>query len=73
MCSEQGHKQRGRPQRQQDKADKGVHGQSHGQAPKQQQGSIRDPAHHTRSKTPGMAPASANEYMISSKGGACGD
>ena len=51
---------------QQGKAGKGVHGQSHGQDPEQQQQqqqqqqqSTSGPAQHTRSKSTGMAPASA--------------
>ena len=36
VCGKQGHKQWDYPQGQQSKAGKGVHGQSHGQAPKQQ-------------------------------------
>ena len=50
------------PQSQQSKAGKGVHGQSHGQAPKQQQQqqqSTSGPAQYTRSKATGMAPAYA--------------
>ena len=50
------------PQSQQGKAGKGVHGQSHSQAPKQhqqQQQSSSGLAQHTRSKTPGTAPAYA--------------
>ena len=35
VCGKQGHKQWNCPQMQQSKAGKGVHGQSHGQAPKQ--------------------------------------
>ena len=37
VCGKQGHKQWGCPQSQQGKSEKGVHGQSHGQDPKQQQ------------------------------------
>ena len=37
VCGKQGHKQWNCPQRQQGKAGKGVHGQSHGQDPKQKQ------------------------------------
>ena len=44
---------------QQGKAGKGVHGQSHGQTPIHQQQSTGGPAQYTRSKTTGMAPASA--------------
>ena len=58
VCVKQGHKQRDCPQSQQGKAGKGV--QSHGQTPIQQQQSTSGPAQHTRSKTTGMAPASAN-------------
>ena len=61
------------------KAEKGVHGQSHGQDPKQQQQqqqqqqSTSGLAQHTRGKATGMAPASATptagatEYKTASK------
>ena len=61
VCDKQGHKQWDCPQSQQGKAGKGVHGQSHGHAPKQQQQqSTSDPTQHTRNKANGTAPASAN-------------
>ena len=59
VCGKQRHKQWDCPQNQQGKARKGVHGQSHRQIPIQRQQSTSDPAHHTRSKTTGMAPVSA--------------
>ena len=66
VCGEQGHKQWDCPQSQQGKAKKGVHGQSHGQDPKQQQQqqqqqqqSTRNPAQHNRSKATGIAPTFA--------------
>ena len=52
VCGKQGHKQWDCPQSQQGKAGKGVHGQNHGQDPKQQQQqqqSTSGPAQHTRS------------------------
>ena len=51
VCGKQGHKQWDCPQNLQSKAGEGVHGQSHGQAPKQQQQqqSTSGPAQHTRS------------------------
>ena len=59
VCGKQGHKQWDCPQSQQGKAEKGVHGQSHGQDPKQQQQqqqqSTSSPAQHTRRKATGMA------------------
>ena len=58
-CGKQGHKQWDCPQSQQGKAGKGVHDQSHGQTPIQQQQSTNSPAQDSRSKTTGMAPASA--------------
>ena len=70
VCGKQGHKQWDCPQSQQGKAGNGVHGQSHGQTPTQQQQSINGPAQHTRSKTTGMAPASATRasaYKTASK------
>ena len=71
VCGKQGHKQWDCPQSQQGKAGKGVHGQSHDQTPTQQQQSINGPAQHTRSKTTGMAPASATPrasgYQTASK------
>ena len=63
VCGKQGHKQWDCPRSQQSKAGKGVHGQSHGQAPKQQQQqqkSTSGPAQHTQSKGTGAAPASAS-------------
>ena len=72
MWGEQGHKQRECPQRQQRKAGKGVHVQRHDQTPIQQHQSTSGPAQHTRSKTTGMAPASAtpraSAYKTASKG-----
>ena len=59
MCDKQGHKQRDCPQSQQGKARKDVHGQSLGQTSIKQQQSTSGPAQHTRSKTTGMAPATA--------------
>ena len=44
---------------QQGKAGKGIHGQSHGQIPIQQQQPTSGPAQHTRSKTTAMVPASS--------------
>ena len=71
ICGKQGHKQWDCPQSQQGEAGKGVHGQSHGQSPMQQQQSTSGPAQHTLSKTTGMAPASAtpraNAYKTASK------
>ena len=58
-CGKQGHKQWDCPQSQQGKAGKGVHGQSHGQTLIQQQQFTNGPTQHARSKTTGMAPASA--------------
>ena len=60
-CGKQGRKQWDCPQSQQGKAEKGVHGQSYGHAPKQQhqQESTSGPAQHTRNKATGTAPASA--------------
>ena len=66
-----GHKQWDCPQSQQGKAGKGVHDQTHGQTPTQQQQSANGPAQHARSKTTGMAPASATPrasgYQTASK------
>ena len=59
VCGKQEHKQWDCPQSQQGKAGKGVHGQSHGQTPIQQQQSTNGFAQHTRSKATGVAPASA--------------
>ena len=59
VCGKQGHKQWDCLQSQQDKVGKGVHDQSHGQTPVQQQPSPSGPAQHTRSKTTGMVPATA--------------
>ena len=71
VCGKQGHKQWNCPQSQQGKGGKGVHGQTHGQTPVQQQQSPSVPAQHTRSKTTGMAPASAtpraSAYKTASK------
>ena len=71
VCGKQGHKQRDCPKSQQGKAGKGVHVRSHGQTPMQQQQSTSGPAQHTRSKTTGMAPASAtpraSPYKTASK------
>ena len=75
-CGKQGHKQWDCHQGQQGKGRIGVHGQSHGQAPKQQQQqqqSTSDPGKHTRSKHTGTAPASATHttgtsgYITASK------
>ena len=66
----QGHKQWDSPQSQQSKTGKGVHGQSHDQAPKQQQQQkkqVKQPAQHTRSEATGTAPAS-----VTPKAGASG-
>ena len=60
VCGKQGHKQWDCPQSQRGKARKDVHGQSHGQTPTLQQQFPNGPAQHTRSKTTGMAPASAS-------------
>ena len=60
VCGKQGHKQWDCPQSQQSKVGKGVHGQSHGQTSIQLQQSSNGPAQYTRSKTTGMAPASAS-------------
>ena len=62
LCGKQGHKQWDCPQSQESKVGKRVYGQSHSQAPKQQQQqpqSTIGPAQHTRSKATGMAPAYA--------------
>ena len=63
MASKDTSKQWDSPQSQQSKAEKGVHGQSHGQdqnqQQQQQQQSTSGPAQHTQSKATGMAPASA--------------
>ena len=71
VCDKQGHKQWDCPQSQQGKAGKGVHDQSHGQTPIQQQQSTNGSAQHTWSKTTGMAPASAipqaSGYQTASK------
>ena len=71
VCGKQGHKQWDCPQSQQGKAGKGVHGQSHGQTPRQRQQSTNGPAQHSRGKTTGMAPASAtpeaSAYKTASK------
>ena len=70
-CGKQGHKQWDCPQSQQVEAGKGVHDQSHGHIPTQQQQSTNGPAQHTRSKTTGMVPASAppraSGYQTASK------
>ena len=71
VCGKQGHKPWDCPQSQQGKAGKGVHDQSHGQTPAQQQQSTNGPAPHTWSKTTGMALASATPqasgYQTASK------
>ena len=71
VCGKQGHKQWDCPQSQHGKAGKGVHCQTHGQIPVQQQQSPSGPAQHTRSKTTGMAPATAtpraSAYKTASK------
>ena len=59
VCGKQGHKQRDCPRSQQGTGGKGVHAQSKGQIPIQQQQSTNGPAQHTRSKKTGMAPAPA--------------
>ena len=68
VCGEQGHKQWNCPQSRQRKAEKGVHGLSHGQAPEQQQQqqSTSGPAQHTRSEATGAAPASATRTVRAS-------
>ena len=67
----QGREQWDCPQSQHAKAGKGVHHQSHGQTLTQQQQSTNGPAQHTRSKTTGIAPASASPrasgYQTTSK------
>ena len=71
VCSKQGHKQWNCSQSQQGKVGKGVHDQSHGQTPMQQQQSTNRSDQNTRSKTTGMAPASATPrasgYQTASK------
>ena len=71
VCGKQGHKQWDCPRSQQGRAGKGVHGQSHGQTPIQQQQFTNGSAQHTRSKTIGMAHASASPrasgYQTASK------
>ena len=52
VCGKQGHKQWDCPQSQLGKAGKGVHGQTHGQTPVQQQQSPSGPAKHTRATQP---------------------
>ena len=64
VCGKQGHKYGDRPQSQQGKVGKGVHGQSHSLTPIQQQRSINGPVQHTRSKTTGMARAFATPRAI---------
>ena len=59
VCGRQGRKKWDCPQGQQGKAWKGAHGQIYGQTPIQQQQSTSGPTQYTRSKTTGMAPASA--------------
>ena len=59
VCGEQGHKQRDCSQSQQGMVGKGIHDKSRGQTPIQRQQSTSGPAQHTRSKTTGMALASA--------------
>ena len=58
-CGKQGHMQWDFPQSQQRKAEKGVHGQSHGQTPIQQQQSTSGPVQQSRCRTTGTAPAFA--------------
>ena len=70
VCGKQGHNKWDCLQSQQGKAGKGVHGQSHDQAPKQQQQQkkqVKQPAQHTRSEATGTAPAS-----VTPKAGASG-
>ena len=72
VCDKQGHKRWDCPQSQQGKPGKGVHGQTHGQTPVQQQQQFPSgPVKHTRSKTTGMAPATAtpraSAYKTASK------
>ena len=75
ICVKQGHQQRDCPHSQQSKAGRGVHGQSHGQTPKQQhqRQSASGPAQHTRSQATRAAPASttptagASGYKTASK------
>ena len=57
VCDKHGHQQWDCLQSQCGKAGKGVHGQTHGQTPVQQQQSPSDPTQHSRSKATGMAPA----------------
>ena len=61
FLGEQGHKQWDNSSSQHNKTGTGVHGQNHGQAPKQeqqQQQSTSDPVQHTGSKATGAAPGS---------------
>ena len=59
VCGKQDESSVNSSRSQQGKAGKGVQGQSYGQTPIQQRQSTNGPAHHTRSETTGMAPASA--------------
>ena len=59
VCGKQSHKGQDCPPSQHGIAGKGVQGQSHGQALKQQQQSTSGPAQYTRRKPTGMASASA--------------
>ena len=59
VCGKQDHKQRDFLQSQRGGPGKGMHGQSHSTSPTQQQPSTKYFYQHTRSKTAGMAPASA--------------
>ena len=59
VCGKQGHKRWDCPQSQQGNAGKGVHDQTHGQTPVQQQQSTNRSAQNTQSKTTAMTPASA--------------
>ena len=59
VCGREGHKQWDCPQSLQGKAGKGVHGQTHGQIPGQQQQSPSGLVQHTWSKTTCVAPVTA--------------
>ena len=59
VCGEQGREQRDCSLSRQGNAGKGLHGQRHGQTTTQQQKSTSGPAQHTRSKSTGVARASA--------------
>ena len=71
VFGKQEHKQWDSPQSPQGKAGKGVHDQSHDQIATDWRQSTKGHAQHTRSKTTGMAPASATpragEYQTASK------